>query len=348
MGFDPDWECYPYTARPTGEQVDLSYSHDITYESVLKIDGKEVLTLCDRTKHYSLEYHRLTELHNPYITDLSNGMGSGSASGYEPTTYTESGAAADEIDYTDATILFMDLRNDIVEFEHTRYWFTASGTGNAPLSVSADIGQTQFAPESIRLDVVGIDLSHTLYNTVKQEIRLPFSTLFPIDKSSNTYRTVRIGASDRSGFCGTIESYVCLPWGSYGTVDLSKPHSTSGLPNGLEYTHLYDENPSDYPLEYYPHWNEVGGTNLTRADAELFASLWPSNGIQSGRLDVGFPYKEEPIGSWALDADSNIFLSMKHEDGSYTKLFDALHNNIISLPGFNVIDTVPFHPIAPI
>lgn len=351
MAYDPDWECYPLTARATGEKVDQTYTHEVDYKTVLKVNGVEKLTLRERSRLFSSDFHRLTIYDDPFIVNLDNGLGSGDVASYNPIQYQMSGAVSDDYQYVDTTLLFMDLRNDTIVYQQDRGALQASGTGSGPLEVSIDAGQAEFGEVGPHYDVVGVDISHTRTDDRNETVQL-LDRAFEVtpDTTPDVDVTVRVGASDRSGFCGLVDRYYCLPWGSYGTVDLSLPHSTNHQPGGLEYTHLYDENPSVYPLEYLPHWTQFGDPAVNSADAELFAGLWAGNGVNSGDLPVDVPVNADPVGSWAEDRQANRLLSMTTRGGETFNILidkDGTETNPVAI--FGITGPLPkLYPIAPL
>jgi hypothetical protein len=348
MAYDPNWDCYPLTSRAISEKSDVEYSHDISNKKSLYIDDVLVDVISESIKKYTNKYSRITDPYSkPYIEDLSNGLGTGDVSNYGPITHTITGNASDEYTWNHSTVLFMDLRHDITVIKKDTGTLQASNGGTGPAMLSVDVGGTSFGGLSAYYDVVIVDLSHAREQDIKDTVTI--STRLTDEINSNTVTPVelRIGASDKSGYCGTVGRYYCLPWGTYGTVDLSKPHS---VVNGeLIYTHYADENPSAYPLDYYPHWNEYGDVQQNEIDAKLFESLWTMNGTNSGTYDISFDATIVPYGSITFDAYNNIFASIIRSNGTlWNKLIDFNNNqyNIAETTG-EPTDT-KYYPIAPL
>lgn len=339
MAYDPNWECYPLTSRPVGEESlrEISHSKDRTVK--LLIGGVERATLSERHRTYSYHYHRKSRLGDPWTDNLSGWVQNGGGG-----ELTEDGSISETYSFLDTTIQFMDLRKGIVAFKEKTGSVQFSGTGNSHIGqclIDDGFGlQTHNT-----MDVVGVSADHTLQTTGKNRIVVstPAFTKELAIESENIPVDMNLGATDYSGWSGGL-AYDFLPWGSYSIVDESKPYAIDN------YTPLYELDLGIYPIDYFPSWIQVAEhQDIDSNDGALFADVYGSDVNRTDSIDIEVHSDPFPAGSWAVDQEGNIFISqLLADDTVYSVLLDADGNEtnpvaVTETPGINPV----FFPIAP-
>lgn len=341
--YDPDWDCYPITTRPVGENSLREVDHEKNWIVKLFTDTEERLVLASRSRTYHNKYTREFKFSVPYVYALDSSVNE-AADASEFSTY---GELLEEFSFVDTQIVYRDLRTDIIILRKWEGNLSFSGNSDHALGellIDDGLGLQSHTTN----DTVGINANHTIILTTTERliIKTPNKDVELCSKTTETPVELNLGSTDYSGYCQGI-AYGCLVWGTYGVVDESKPH-----PDKDNYTKLYEENTGETPVEYYPPWLQISHfQTYDEEDAIRFSELFDTN-TERKTLQFNLVIQTDPFPQCGIAVDQfgntlisvlkdvedeenpvyNILLSSSGEETNISELINKSNINLVLYP----------------
>lgn len=345
MGYDPTWPCYTYITSATGRKSSADHTHVFSLKNELNVNGKKV-TLSERNRAYSYHFSRLNKYQTPYreCPDEFNADCPMNEAGTTENTY--EGNISEDFTSIDSTIVYMDLRHDLIVYKEKKEHIYFSGSNNAlpgRLMIVLDFEQRirPYTPG----DVVGITVEghHVTDETINVLSSHSDAQDMIYQHQSTTTGTLHVGVSDHSGFTRLEDLNGGYAWETYGVVDTSYPYSYEDgfvelyhIPQGA----ILGDYTSASPYEYTAVWNLVGDLDVTARYDDVYRSMKTTD------MPIEVVPELQLLGSFAFDRDNNYFASMivnRDTKNVYYKLTDGDPIALTKLKGDNPV----FFPIAP-
>lgn len=339
MGYDPNWNCYPITSRPIGEESTREINHTKNRTVTLQV-GDQTITLSERKRTYHERYYRKFMFSDPVVEALDGSVNEGGTS-----IVTNTGNISESYEWLDTTIIYLDLRYGIIVYRETKGNVAFAQSGTEPIGACL-IDDGVGLQGHVTRDTIGLNCTHYRNGQVSEKLIIKTPTVTKtIDLSnSSTMVTMRLGITDYSGWCGGL-SYICLPWRTYAVVDESQPH-----PSRNDYVPLYDIDLGAYPIVYYPPWCQIAEhTDIDTNDASLFNTYYGTNSYGSVPIAIECHSEPFPQASCAVDKDGNVFTSWLTEESlTYNVIInrDGSEENPVTISAITG-DNPVFYPIAP-
>lgn len=344
-GYNPDWKCYPIVLRPTDSTVEMHVTHEKEYDLALLI-GELEIPLKSRDRVFAEDYIRTVVSDIPYVNNLDHEEPDGD---YGTPARTDYGHFSDDFSYLNSEILFIDARNGS--------YVIASETGSVVGEGSgSDYARNETIINPVPAIMTGVDLKLVVpvtvpWTTTKQStLRVKVGTpgideTIISEEETVTAANYRLGITSGEGM--VIGSFV-MSWGDFDVIDTDFSYS------------IYSFTPKYHiplPLDRRLEYNLFDYLTFSDAmDLDHFEAFKLRFGYFGGWPAVVEPvvvdktHEIEPTGSWAEDANKNIFVSMltDYDDPQViNKIYDS--GALVVLDAASMIaDKEVYFPVAPV
>lgn len=332
---NPHWNCYGYVVR---KGTEYESARDITHKKTMKLElissiSGNTITLVKRNRDFSQHFSLYYKLSKPYVLygTFSGGEGPVQEGDPEGSKTTISGSIKEDWRFTDNTIIYMDLREDIVVLNTTegsvKYEESNDKSiGNALVDFGTGAKYTNIS------SVVGVCPQITKESQLTEHLYAP---LHQHDIAHNKTTGGNITCMGLHNFdpidtgSGSGGTTTFVFWGGFTVLDKT-------------YYYPEDEAKAQDMYEYSQmHFGENQAIDQYFIDA--FNACWRQKVTKTGTVGIPYSAEQMPQGSWTVDSSGNYFFSQMTVDGTYNYLTEGDATSVTKTEGSNPV----YFPVAP-